>query len=269
MRARINGVELHYEVTGEGPTVALTHGLGGCGDDWAPIVPGLAHDFRVLTWDVRGMGASEKNPAVEYSVAQFASDLAGLLDHIGAERAFLMGTSMGGTITQRFLLDFPGRALAAVICSTSSQVSARARDAWLAQADLIEREGTAAWVRRGRAPHMTEDWLNEHPEALAEEARRTEQNRDAAVFAQATRAVADYSYTEELTSLTVPALVLVGAEDTSTPPGGSVIIARAIPGARLHILDGLGHALYREAPEKVLSLVVPFLTGVAQTAAVA
>ena len=57
----------------------------------------------------------------------------------------------------------------------------------------------------------------------------------------------------------LPTLVLVGSEDKQTPPGGSVIISRAIPGAELHILEGYGHNLYREAPERVVELVTAFL----------
>ena len=261
MRARINGVELHYELAGSGRTIALTHGIGGSGEDWARIVPRLAEKYRVLTWDVRGMGESEKNPDIEHSIAQFARDLAGLLDHVAADKAYIMGTSMGGTITQRFILDFPHKAAAAIIMSTSSQVNERAKEAWFRQADFVEREGMAAWVRRSRAPHITEEYLKAHPEVLEVEERRIRTN-DPRIYAQVARAVADYNYTEELKSVRIPTLVLVGSEDTQTPPGGSVIISRAIPGAKLHILEGLGHALAREAPEKVLSLVLPFLAEV-------
>src|SRR3712207_5901695 len=147
MRASVDGIELNYELTGSGPTIALTHGIGGTGADFAPIVPRLAERFQVLTWDVRGFGASSR-PTEGYSIARFAADLAGLLDHVGVQRAVIMGTSMGGTITQRFILDHPERTLAAVIMSTSSEVNERGRQRWFDQADAIEREGMAAWVRR-------------------------------------------------------------------------------------------------------------------------
>lgn len=258
MRAKVGDIELNYELTGSGPTIALTHGIGGTGADFAPIVPGLARRFQVLTWDVRGFGASDR-PASGYSIAQFARDLAGLLDHIGVQQAVIMGTSMGGTITQRFILDFPARVLAAVIMSTSSQVNERAKEMWMRQADFIEQEGMAAWVRRNRPPEHTEEYLRAHPEALEAEERRIRNNPDSRVYAQVARAVADYNYTEELKSVRIPTLVLVGSEDKQTPPGGSVIISRAIPGAELHILEGLGHALYREAPERIVELVMAFL----------
>ena len=258
MQATVDGLELHYELTGDGPPIVLTHGIGGSGADFAPIVPALAQRYRVLTWDVRGFGASAR-PADGYTIAQFARDLAGLLDQLGIEQAVIGGTSMGGAITQRFILDFPARTAAAVIMSTSSEVNARARDAWLQQADTIEREGMAAWLRRSRPAHHTEEYLREHPEALAAEEKRVRANPDGAVYAQVTRAVADYNYTQELEGVQVPALVLVGSKDPQTPPGGSVIISRRIPGAELHILDGFGHNLPREAPEQVSELILAFL----------
>jgi pimeloyl-ACP methyl ester carboxylesterase len=267
MRADIDGVTLHYELTGDGPaTIALLHGIGGSGDDFAPLAPLLAERFRVLAWDARGFGRSAR-PAEGYTIARFARDLAGLLDHLGVDKAVIMGTSMGGTIAQRFILDFPERTLAAVIMSTSSEVNERGRQRWFDQADAIEREGMAAWVRRSRPPEQTQEYLQAHPELLEAEERRIANNPDGRVYAQVARAVADYNYTEELKGVRVPTLVLVGGEDKQTPPGGSVIISRTIPGAELHILPGYGHSLAREAPEEVAALVTAFLDRILEPAA--
>ena len=261
MRGKVGDVHLNYELTGAGPTIALTHGIGGTGADFAPLVRLLAPRFQVLTWDVRGFGASDR-PADGYSISRFAQDLAGLLDQIGAAQAVIMGTSMGGTISQRFILDFPERVAAAVIMSTSSEVNERGRERWTSQADAIEREGFAAYTRRTRPPEHTEEYLRAHPELLEAEERRIRNNPDSRAYAQVARAVADYNYTAELEQVRVPTLVLVGSEDTSTPPGGSVIISRRIPGAELHILPGYGHSLYRDAPEQVAALVTAFLARV-------
>lgn len=258
MRAKIGDVHLHYELTGTGPTIVLTHGIGGQGADWDLVVPGLAQHFRVLTWDVRGFGESDR-PHTGLTITRFAADLAGLLDHIGVDQAVIMGTSMGGTITQRFILDFPRKTAAAVIMSTSSQVNERAKEVWEKQAEFIEQNGMAAWVRRSRPAEYTDEYLRDHPEIVEAEERRIRSNPDGIVYGTVARAVADYHYTEELKSVQVPALVMVGSKDTQTPPGGSVIISRTIQGAELHILDGYGHGLPRETPEKVVALVTEFL----------
>ncbi|HET9015909.1 MAG TPA: alpha/beta fold hydrolase [Thermomicrobiaceae bacterium] len=258
MYASIDGLRLYYDVAGEGPVIALTHGIGGSADDFAPIVQALARRFRVLTYDARGHARSDR-PDSGYTISTFARDLAGLLDVLDIERAVIAGSSMGGTITQRFILDYPDRALAAVIMSTSSEVNEQGRQRWEAQADEIERAGFAAYVRHSRAPGVDDAYLREHPELLAAEERRIRNNPDGHVYAQVARAVSSYNYTQELEGVRLPTLVLVGAEDRMTPPGGSVIISRRIPGAELHILPGLGHGLAREAPEQVAGLIVDFV----------
>ena len=260
MKARVNGVEINYDLTGNGSKViALTHGIGATGGDWELVVPHFTPRYKVLTWDVRGFGQSEKDAKNEHSIKAFAADLLALLKHIDAGPAYIMGHSMGGTITQRFIIDYPEQTAAAIICSTSSQVNERAKAVWESQADFIEKNGMRAWTEKSRPEHMTAEWLHEHPEQLEQEERRIRNNQNGAVYAQAARAVADYFYTEELKAVRVPALVIVGSEDKQTPPGGSVIISRTIPGARLHILDGLGHGLPREDPNRLAALTLAFL----------
>src|SRR5688572_10456194 len=125
MDAAVDGTQLHYELTGtRGPLVVLTHGLGGRLEFFAAHVEALARDFRVLRWDLRGAGRSAKPPG-PYRPELFATDLAGLLDHVGERRAFVVGHSGGGVVAQRFALDYPDRADGLVLASTSSEVGAK------------------------------------------------------------------------------------------------------------------------------------------------
>ncbi|HLI50798.1 MAG TPA: alpha/beta hydrolase [Thermomicrobiaceae bacterium] len=260
MRANVGEIELYYELTGNeaGPVIVLTHGIGGSAHDFAPIVPALAERFRVLTYDVRGHARSGR-PASGYTITQLAQDLAGLLDALDIPQAIILGTSMGGTIAQRFILDFPEKTRAAIIMSTSSEVKPAAAERWQQMADEIERDGFAEYLRRTRPPMFTEEYLREHPEALESERRRLANNPDSHVYAQIARAVSSYNYTQELDSVRVPALLLVGADDPMTPPGGAVIISRHIPNAELHILPGYGHNLTHQAPDEVVRLINDFV----------
>ena len=139
MHVSANGIQLHYELAGDaGPLVVLTHGLGGRLEFWTPHVDALAARHRVLRWDLRGAGRSEK-PAGPYDPALFARDLAALLDAVGARAAYVVGHSGGGVVAQRFALDFPDRALGLILASTSSEVGAKATAAWNRLADTIER----------------------------------------------------------------------------------------------------------------------------------
>jgi 3-oxoadipate enol-lactonase len=208
-----NGITQHYELTGAGArTIAWIHGIGGSLEYWRNDLPCFP-GFRHLTYDVRGMGESQGTDG-PVSLALWAQDLAALLDALGIERAIIAGSSMGGAIAQRFGIDFPEKTEALLLLSTSSRVGKVAQDAWMARADQTERAGQP-------------------------------------LLAAAQRAVAAYNMDEELKGIRVPALVLVGDADPTTPPGGSVIISRCIPNAELEIYPGIGHAPFHEEPKSV------------------
>jgi 3-oxoadipate enol-lactonase len=260
MEATVGGVALHHELRGgRGSLVVLTHGLGGTLDYWTPHVDALAAHHRVLRWDLRGAGASAKPPG-PYDPALFARDLAGLLDHLGERRAHLVGHSGGGVVTQRFALDFPDRVQGVVLASTSSEVGEPARRAWHRLADQVERQGFGP-ERDSDARAFAPAWAAAHPDAVREHARRTRENEPAA-YAATARAFGAYDWTARLGEIVAPVLVLQGLEDRLTPPGGSVILARGLPRARLVMLAGAGHNLPVEMPELFATTVLAFLAGV-------
>ncbi len=99
--ATINGVRLHWELTGSaGPPLALVHGSWGDHHNWDLVVPGLAAAFRVLRYDRRGHSQSER-PAGQGSIEDDVSDLEGLLEHLGVVPAHIVGNSFGGSIVLR------------------------------------------------------------------------------------------------------------------------------------------------------------------------
>ena len=149
----------------------------------------------------------------------WASDIAGLLDELQIDRAVILGHSMGGVIAQRFALDFPKRVLALILESTSSQVNDAARAYWEQQAGAS----------------------------------------DSPQWASAARAVSRIQFTSELNRIAVPTLILQGLTDPRTPPGGSVIMSRNIPGAELVMLEDTGHNIHQERPKEFVANVLAFL----------
>ena len=207
-----NGIQQRYELTGEGPTtIVWVHGIGGSHHAWDEITPQFP-GFRHLTMDVRGMGESEKTDG-PMSIEMWARDLNGLMEALKIDRGVVIGHSMGGAISLRFAIDFPHRLIGLLPLSTSSRVGPQARDSWMKQADEIEATN----------PHL----------------------------AAARRAVADYNMDEEMKSIRVPTLVIVGDADRTTPAGGSVIISRCIEDADLEIYPGIGHNVLKEEPKSI------------------
>jgi 3-oxoadipate enol-lactonase len=260
MDARANCVTLHYELRGDrGSLVVLTHGLGGSLEFWSPHVDALAAHHRVLRWDLRGAGASER-PAGPYTPALFAADLVALLDVVGERHAHLVGHSGGGVVAQRVALDRPERVASLVLASTSSEVGDKASAAWHRLADTVERDGFGP--ERDPDPRgFSPAFAAAHPDVVRELARRTRAN-DPAAYAATARAFGSYRWTDALAAIAAPTLIVQGLDDRMTPPGGSVILSRGIPRSRLLMLPNAGHNLPLEHPALFVSAVLAFVAGV-------
>ncbi len=193
----------------------------------------------------------------------WASDLTAVLDEVGADGAVIGGISMGGVVSQRFALDFPERTRALILISTSSEVNERAAAGWNVRADVVERDGLAkALAPTGPALSYGKEYRERHAADIAEAARLTIERNDAACYAAACRAVSDIDYTADLATINRPTLILQGLEDALTPPGGSVIMSRRIPGSRLVMLENCGHAIPTERPDEFHTEVEAFLAEV-------
>ena len=117
-RSTINGAELAFEVTGNGEPLVMIHGAQGDQSMFSGLAPAFASKYRVLTFDQRGSGLSEK-PHDEYSVGQLADDTAALMDHVGFDSAHILGVSMGGMIALQFALRHPRKVRRLVLgCTT-------------------------------------------------------------------------------------------------------------------------------------------------------
>ncbi|MCC6767209.1 MAG: alpha/beta fold hydrolase [Deltaproteobacteria bacterium] len=260
MEASVDGIRLHYELAGEaGPLVVLTHGLGGRLGFFDPHVEVLARRYRVLRWDLRGAGMSAK-PAGPYSPELFARDLAGLLDVLGEPSAHLVGHSGGGAVAQRFALDCPRRASSLVLASTSSEVGPKAAAAWTRLAETIEQRGFGSADSDPDPRGFGPSFAAAHPEVVRELAAQTRAN-DPRAYAASARAFGSYNFTDELPALRAPTLILQGLADQMTPPGGSVILSRRLPRARLVMVPDAGHNLPIEAPALFTTAILSFLGG--------
>jgi 3-oxoadipate enol-lactonase len=259
MYVTIDGLRFHYAQEGQGTDLLLIHGLGGGLHDWDSCVPEFTRYHRVTRWDVRGFGESDR-PAGPYSPQLFAKDLAGLFRACEIIRAHVAGISMGGVIAQRFALDFPEHVKSLTLISTSSEVSPQARAAWEKVASIIEQRGFSAnadFAQRLFAPNF----IKTHPEAVQRMAERTA-NNDQHAYAAAARAIGAYNWTAELDRLQMPTLILQGAEDMLTPPGGSIKMSRIIPRSRLLMFPDCGHVVPEEKPELFTRTLLAFLAGV-------
>jgi pimeloyl-ACP methyl ester carboxylesterase len=227
---------------------------------WQRQIAALAGACRVLAPDLRGFGASAHGEGAA-SLDHYADDLAGLLEHLGLERAAVAGLSMGGYISFALLRRHRARVAALVLADTrAGPDSEEGKQGREKNAQLVEAQGPAAI-----ADQMLPKLLS--PGASAElraEVRRIIESNDRRGIAAALRAMAARpDSTPLLPTIDVPTLVVVGADDTLTPPSEAQAMHTAIPGSRLVEIPGAAHLSNIEAPEAFNSAVVALLRSVA------
>jgi pimeloyl-ACP methyl ester carboxylesterase len=245
-----DGVKIHYEVHGSGPTLLLTHGYSSTSTMWNGQIDALSKHHKLVLWDMRGHGQSDypEDPAA-YSEALTISDMAALLDEVGATSAIVGGLSLGGYMSLAFYRSHPERVRALLIIDTGPGFKKDdARNAWNKRAhdtgDRFEREGLAVL------------------QSLSRE-RSSVSHRDASGLARAARGMLtqrDASVMESLPTIKVPALVIVGADDTPFLAASDYMAAK-IPGAKKVIIPAAGHAVNIDQPQAFVEAVLPFLDG--------
>ena len=253
----VNGVGLRYELAGSGErTVVLIHEMGGSLESWDEVVPRLAARRRVLRYDTRGAGLSEKVRGV-LSIDTMVHDLTALMDALGiGGKVALAGVAVGGAIALHAAARLPQRISAAVVGSPAVAIAPDRRAAALARVDVIEREGMRSAVDDSMA--------NGYPPELREDTARFAAFRarwlgnDPASYAAIYRMLAGMDLQADLATIACPVLVLGGALDRVRPPALAEPVARMIPGARYQVLQ-TGHYMAVETPELVAAAIGGFL----------
>ncbi|HZU71330.1 MAG TPA: alpha/beta fold hydrolase [Acidimicrobiales bacterium] len=248
-----DGVQLHYEVHGEGRAglpLLLTHGYGASTAMWRPNLEALAAARPVIAWDIRGHGRTAAPPSPEhYSQDASVADMAAILDACGITRAAIGGLSLGGYLSLAFHLAWPGRVAALLLFDTGpGYKNDEGRDRWnryaISRAKRLEEEGSGAL---GDSP---ETRLARHdPVGLALAARGILTQHDPAVI-------------NSLPEVAVPTLVLVGERDEGFLAASDYMASR-IPGAHKVVIPDAGHAANIDQPEAFNDAVTRFLADLA------
>ena len=248
---RPKGIRLNYELHGPagGPTLMLLEGMGGDIPGWRRNVPHLAERYRVIAFDFRGNGLSDK-PDEPMTVATFVDDTLALLDETGAQSAHVYGQSFGGMVGLELALEHPERVRSLVLAATH------------AGPERASRPGPDARVPKDK-PHLalySEDFGREHPEHVAEDLRVGSRNpQPPHAGRRQWEAIADWDAWDRLGEVRVPVLVIHGTADRLVAAENARRLAAAIPGSRLALLDGAGHVYHSERAGEADELVLAFL----------
>ncbi len=256
------GVDLNYEITGEGDPLLLVMGTSGSIPLWGELVPRLAERYRVIAFDNRGLGGSSRGDGA-ISVASMAEDTSALLEALEVPRAHVMGWSLGSAVAQELALTHPDQVATAVMYATWGRCDGHQRSVLSAlRHPYATRDIETALATAGLAfsPEMLD-----HPDfaAMLEPMLPAFPQGDDQMQVTVEQWDADLAHDtlDRLGGITAPTVVIVGEQDLLTPPRQARAVADAIPGARFELLTGPGssHCVHLERPEDVVRIVTAFL----------
>lgn len=253
----LDGVTLRYELSGKGDrTLVLVHEMGGSLESWDDVVPRFAESRRVLRYDTRGAGMSQKVRG-KLGIDTMADDIAALLDRIGiAGKVALAGIAVGGAIALHFAARHPERASAVAVGSPATGMAPDRRAGALERVAKVEAAGMAFAVENsmlsGYAPELRGDI------ARFERFRARWLGNDPASYATISRMLVATDMQDELASLRCPVLVIGGSLDRVRPPPLAEAVAEVIPGAR-YVEVRTGHYMAVQTPELISDCIEEFL----------
>ena len=265
-----NGVEIYYQVAGEGYPLVMAHEFAGDITSWEPQVNYFSRRYRVITYCHRGYPPSEvPNDPEAYSQDLQVEDLYRLLQYLGIEQAHIGGLSMGGTLTVGFAITHPEMCRSLVIASAGAGSDSGDRErlvaSWQSLSESMMTEGMEKFAdgyARGaeRLQFLRKDpvgWAKFHAGLAAHSALGSSLTFRGVQMKRKTI----YQLEGELQNIRIPTLVMIGDEDGPCVDP-AIFMKRNIPGAGLAVFPQAGHTINLEEPDLYNRTVSDFLTAV-------
>ena len=254
----VNGTTLFYEESGEAVPLVLLHGFPLDSRVWAMQRSGLSDRAHVITPDLRGFGKSASNAT--FTMASLADDVHALLQHIGALPCILGGLSMGGYVALESARRHPSDLKALLLIDTRAEGdSPEGKQGREKMIQLVREKGSAA-VASQMMPKMLAPSAEQNRPSVARELRSIMEACPPLTIEHALMAMRDrVDQRENLPSIAVPTLIVVGEVDAITPPMAAEAMQQAIPNSRLMVIHGAGHMSPMEQGEQVNRTIRDFL----------
>ncbi len=282
--AHINSIDINYEDHGAGDPLILVHGYSASVDMWRDQLPAFTAKYRVVTYDLRGHGASTAPADMEsYSLARdYVADHVALMDHLGIDRAYIGGLSMGGMIAQEFALRYPNRVKALLLFDTGPGMGLQRDPALLARFEqmrammqsLARTQGMGAIIDAMRNSPISQG-LGPVPAAVVRHlANMKKMSVDG--YLGGSKSMQEWPGTlDRLSSIAAPTLVIVGDKDHLL--GASRVIHERITGAarrgsagsRFILIRNVGHGSNFWNPTAFEAATLQFLADVEAGAPIA
>ena len=254
-----DGGEINYEVTGEGQPLIFVSGLNGVARYWQSQVPVFAKHYKVVTYDQRGTGGSDRLQKI-FSVDQMTAELLALMDGLKIERAHIVGLSTGGAIGQTLAITQPQRVAHLVLSSTWTHCDPWFRRLFEARRAMYQQCGPELHAMFHPLFLYPPEYVNSHDDEITEE-QKNAPTKSSLVDISVGRinGLLAFDRRAGLPTIKAPTLVLTCDNDYITPSYHAEYIARTIPGAKLVIPKGGGHSFSKANPAEFNRIVLDFL----------
>ena len=259
--ANVNGAVVHYADEGrrDARAIVFVNSLGTDFRIWDDVARPLAAAYRVVRYDKRGHGLSEL-PAGPALMADYAGDLAGLLDRLGVSGAVIVGVSIGGLIAQELYRLRPDLVAALALCDTAAKIGTE--ESWRQRIEEVARGGIEAIADAVMQRWFTQDFRTRRRDELAGwRLMLTRTPKDG--YLTACGALMQADLRPECRRIKVPTLCVVGEEDGSTPVAMVRELAGQIGQARFEIIAGAGHLPNLEQADALRALIEAHARGAA------
>ena len=252
----VNGIEIYYEITGEGPPLLLIHGLGSSSRDWEYQLPAFKVHYQVITVDLRGHGQSSK-PKEPYSIRGFADDVVALLKSLNFKSVHVLGISMGTSVGFELVLAYPDmvKTFVGVNMGVSLPVKSLGEKWQFLKRTLIVKLVGMKKMGEFLAPRLFPDPSQVHLQKIV--ADRWAEN-DKKAYLNAMNALKNWSVEEQLSQIQVPTLIIASDGDY-TPVQVKEEYVVKIPNSRLVVMEHAHHAVPVEKPDEFNEIVLDWL----------
>ena len=257
-------MKLFYESSGTGEPIVLIPGFASGAWAWFEQVESLSKDFRVITFDPRGVSQSKISDGETVSLDAIARDIADLLDDLKIEKANVLGASFGGFVAQEFALAFPERLNKLILaCTSFGGKNHVAPDleilmSFVSTGDLNKSER----IRKFMVPAFTPEFRHAQAEVVEKICVLRERNFvPENVYLAQLQSATTFDAERRAAGIEAETLILTGDADLVVPPQNSYNLAKAIPKARLKTIEGGSHMFFIEKAEEFNRIVSRFLSG--------
>jgi proline-specific peptidase len=268
--AEVSGIKLFYEIHGDGYPLILLHGYGATHDIWIGQVSTLSKHFKVITYDSRGSGKSD-HPKEKFTLDNLVEDLRELMDFLKIEKCHLVGQSMGGWVTQNFVLKYPHRVNKIALLGTNHKGDGIYifKDTLVDISELAKTDKEQAYWKYAKLTHhrriIKEMQANPkkkfHGLWSAEDMMKEliENGMSSTDYELLANAVSVHSTLNKLQVIKNPVLLICASNDKLSPKLVMDEMHEKLPNSSLELIDNTAHHVFLEEAPKVNELLINFL----------